>query len=33
MTKGSCGFLLLLGGGYGCGEDVGCRASAGPGFR
>ena len=31
MTKGFCGFLILLGGG--CGERAGCRAGAGPGFR
>ena len=31
MTKGFYGFLLLLGGSWGCGEDADCMA--GPGFR
>ena len=30
MTQGFGGFLLLLGGGCGCGEGAGCRAGAGP---
>ena len=33
MTQGFGGFLLLLGGGFGCGEGAGCRAGGGPGFR
>ena len=32
MSQGFGGFLLL-GGGCGSGEGVGCRAGAGPGFR
>ena len=32
MTQRFCGFLLLSGGG-GCGEVVGCTAGGGPGFR
>ena len=33
MAQGFGGFLLLLGGGWGCGEVAGCRAGAGSGFR
>ena len=33
MTQGFRGFLLLLGGGGGCGEGAGCRAGGGPGFK
>ena len=30
MTQGFGSFLLLQGGGWGCGEGASCRAAAGP---